>query len=77
MCAWSVTMKTRSPATATPRLVPPAASPARPFVRVRRYDQMRRPLPASSAWHSFAVVTYMIPSTTTGVTASRDAFGIA
>ena len=34
-CAWSVTMNTRSPATATPRLMPPAASPARPFVRGR------------------------------------------
>jgi hypothetical protein len=65
-------MNTRSPATATPRLMPLAASPTRPFVRGRRYSQIRRPVPASSAWHSLAAVTYITPFTTTGVTSSRE-----
>ena len=37
---------------------------------------MRRPVPASSAMHSFGAVTYMMLSTTTGVTCSWPASGI-
>ena len=42
-CALSVTMKTRSPATATPRSMPPAALPASPAVRGRWKCQICRP----------------------------------
>ena len=56
-----MTMKTRSPATATPRLAPP---PATPLVCGRWKCQISRPLPASSAMHSLAAVTYMMPPTT-------------
>ena len=72
MCALSVTMNTRSPATAAPRLAPP---PATPLVRGRLKCQICRPLPASSAKHSFGAVTYMMPSTTTGVPCSEPASG--
>ena len=50
MWALSVSMNTRSPETATPRLNPPAALPAMP-VRSRHADSARsaRPVPASSA----------------------------
>ncbi len=72
MCAWSVTMKTRSPATATPRFALP---PLTPLVRGRLKCQIRRPLPASSAKHSFGAVTYMMPSTTTGVPCSPPGVG--
>jgi len=37
--------------------------------------QISRPLPASSATHWLGAVTYMIPSTTTGVVCSTPASG--
>jgi len=48
-CALSVTMNSLSALSATPRLIPLAASPARPVDRARWKRQIWRPLPASSA----------------------------
>ena len=64
MCASSVSRNTRSPATPTPRLALPAVTPG---VRRRLNCQIMRPLPASSAMHSFGAVTYMTPPDTIGV----------
>ena len=72
-CALSVSMKTRSPATAAPRLAPP---PTIPLVRGRLRCQTCRPLPASSAKISFGAVTYISPSTTIGVPCSAPTSGI-
>ena len=63
-------MKTRSPKIATPRLIPPAASPDRPVLRGRSKCQISRPFRASRAYASFTAVTYITPSTTTGVVSS-------
>src|SRR5215831_17036777 len=54
-------MKIRSPAQATPRFIPCAALPTRPLVRGRWKCQSSRPAPASSAQHSFPLVTYNDP----------------
>jgi hypothetical protein len=50
--------------------MPLAASPARPWVRGRLKCQVSRPVRASSAIASFTDVTYITPSTTTGVPSS-------
>jgi hypothetical protein len=68
--------ETRSPASATPRLNPPVALPINPCVFGRWKCQSCRPVPASSAQHSFALVTYIMPSTTTGVVSARVTPGI-
>ena len=68
--ALSVTMKTLSPRSATPRLVPSDGSETRPAVRGREYCQICIPVRASSATTWFGPVAYMIPSATSG-TVSR------
>ena len=65
-------MKTRSPTIVAPRFTPMPASLTIPPWRGSLYDHSARPVVASSACSSFHPVTYMMPSTTTGVSCGRD-----